>query len=420
MFGSFTSRRLGPNAAFVLVAAVIGLSLYGSATPSPLYEIYQAEWHFSTLVLTLVYAVYAFGVLAALLTVGRISDDVGRRPVLAIALVGLIGATVLFLLADSVGWLFAARGLQGITTGLALGAAGAALVDLHPRGDGAKAGLVNGVVSPSGLGAGALVSAVLAEFVAGPLVTPYVVLLVLLVVTLIGALALPEPITRSGPLRIRPQVPRIPSAIRRPFAVAALGVLASWSVGGVYLALGPALAADLLDSGNHLAGGAAVLALTLPGALSQLAANRMDPRRAASVGAVILAAGMALIVASLSAASAGFFLAATVVTGAGFGVAFLGALRSLTAVLPEQHRAEVMSAFYVVAYGSLAVPAIAAGLVVPSLGLESTFEVFAALVGVIALAVAVAAARARPQPAPASVETTLSGSRNASAGVAAR
>ena len=126
-------RRLPTTAAFVLVAFIIGLALYASATPTPLYGVYQAEWHFSTPVLTLIYAVYCFGVLAALLLAGRVSDEVGRRPVLAVALAGLIGSAILFLLADSVAWLFAARALQGLTTGTALGAAGAALLDLHPR-----------------------------------------------------------------------------------------------------------------------------------------------------------------------------------------------------------------------------------------------------------------------------------------------
>jgi MFS family permease len=397
--GGREGLQLGPTTAFTLVASIIGLSLFASATPSPLYEIYQADWHFSTLVLTLVYAVYCFGVLAALLTVGRVSDDVGRRPVIAVALVGLFAAGLLFVFADSVGWLFAARGLQGVTTGVALGAAGAALLDLHPRRDGARAGLVNGVVSAAGLGAGALVAAVLAQYAPAPLVTPFLVVLALVGIALAGTLALPEPVARSERARIRPQWPRVPRAIRRPFAVAALGVLASWSVGGVYLALGPALAATLLHTGNHLAGGAAVLALTLPASLSQLAANRLDARRAASYGAVVLAVGMGLTAAAVSSGSTAVFLTASVITGAGFGVAFLGALRSLTAVVPEHHRAEVMSAFYVVAYGSLAVPAIAAGLVVPHLGLEPTFRLFTGAVALIALVVAAAAARTGVEPA---------------------
>jgi MFS family permease len=392
--------QLPTTAAFVLVAFIIGLALYASATPTPLYGVYQAEWHFSTPVLTLIYAVYCFGVLAALLLAGRVSDEVGRRPVLALALAGLIVSAILFLLADSVAWLFAARALQGVTTGTALGAAGAALLDLHPRRDGNHASLINGVVSVLGIGSGALVASILVEYAPGPLETPFLVLLALLGVALAGALAMPEPVQRSGG-RVRPQIPRVPTAIRGQFTLSGLGVLASWSVGGLYLALGPALARDLLHTDNHLAGGGAMFLLTASGALAQLGWRAMPPRRAASVGAAILAAGMALTIVSISAGSAALFLASGVVTGAGFGLAFLGALRSLTAVVPAHRRAEVMSAFYVVAYLSISVPAIVAGLAVTELGLEPAARIFSSAVALVALTVAVAAAGPRqrvPEP----------------------
>jgi MFS family permease len=385
--------QLSKAPAFALVASIIGLALFASATPSPLYGLYQQEWHFSTPVLTLIYAVYCFGVLAALLLVGRISDDLGRRPVLLVSLAGLLAAAVLFSLAKSVGWLFAARALQGVTTGAALGAAGAALLDLHPRGDGQHAGLVNGVVSAGGIGAGALVSSLLVQYAPDRLVTPFVVLMALVALALAATLALPEPVSREGRGRFRPQRPRVPSAIRGPFVLSGLGVLASWSIGGLYLALGPALASELLQTHSHLAGGAAVLALAVPGALSQLIWNGLEARRAASVGAAVLAVGMALTGASLSSGSAVLFFGSTAIMGTGFGLAFMGALRSLTAVVPDDQRAEVMSAFYVVAYLSISVPAVAAGLLVPGLGLEPTFRVFSAIVALLALAVSVLASQ---------------------------
>src|SRR3954464_10018683 len=90
-------RRLSPPLAYAHVAAVIGLALFASGTPSPLYGTYRALWGFSPVVLTLVYATYAFGVLAALVLAGRISDEAGRRPVLLVALTALMGATVLFM-----------------------------------------------------------------------------------------------------------------------------------------------------------------------------------------------------------------------------------------------------------------------------------------------------------------------------------
>lgn len=386
-------RRLSDRTGFAVVAAVIGLALFASATPSPLYGLYQQRWHFSTPVLTLVYAVYAFGVLGALLLVGRISDEVGRRPVLAVSLAGLFGAGLLFAVAGSVGWLFAARALQGVTTGAALGAAGAALLDLHPRQDGQHAGLVNGVVSAGGIGLGAVVAATLAQYAPDPLVTPFIVLLALVGVTLAGALALPEPVVARSRPRLRPQRPQVPAAIRRPFALAALGVLASWSIGGLYLALGPRLASEMLHSTNHLAGGASVLALTAPAAIAQLVWSQLEARRAASQGAAVLAFGMALTGASLATGSAPLFLGASVITGGGFGVAFMGALRSLASVIPADQRAEVMSAFYVVAYLSISLPTVAAGLAAPAIGLKTTFLVFSAAVVVLALGVSVAAGR---------------------------
>src|SRR5215212_10368051 len=119
-------RTLSPRVAYAHVAAVIGLALFASGTPSPLYETYRELWGFSPVVLTLIYATYAFGVLASLLLAGSVSDRVGRRPVLLVALGVLMGTTVIFMAAGSLGWLFVARGIQGVATGLAIGAASAA------------------------------------------------------------------------------------------------------------------------------------------------------------------------------------------------------------------------------------------------------------------------------------------------------
>src|ERR671918_2249694 len=89
-------RALSPGVAYAHVAAVIGLALFASGTPSPLYGTYRELWGFSPVVLTLIYATYAFGVLTTLILAGRVSDDVGRRPVLLVALGTLLGTTVLF------------------------------------------------------------------------------------------------------------------------------------------------------------------------------------------------------------------------------------------------------------------------------------------------------------------------------------
>src|SRR4051795_1785871 len=287
---------LPPRVAFGLVAAIIGLALFASGTPSPLYGTYRELWGFSSLVLTLVYATYAFGVLAALVLAGRISDEVGRRPVLLVALTTLMGATVLFMLADSVVWLFVARGVQGLATGLALGAASAALIDLHPRAAPSGVGLTNGVVSAGGMGLGVLVSATFVELLPAPRVLPYVALFVLFAIALAGVARMPEPVLDRSHPRLTPQRPGVPASVRRPFLLAALAVFSSWSVGGLFLSLGPQLSADLFHTTNHLVAGVGVFALAGSAAVAQVALGRTPPWAGAAAGSVALATGLLLIV----------------------------------------------------------------------------------------------------------------------------
>jgi MFS family permease len=393
-----TARRtLSPPLAYALVAAVIGLALFASGTPSPLYGTYRELWGFSPIVLTLVYATYAFGVLTTLILAGRVSDEVGRRSVLLIALGTLMLTTVVFMAADSVAWLFVARGLQGLATGLALGAASAALLDLHARRDPAGVGLTNGVVSAAGMGLGVPVSAAIIELLPAPRVLPYALLLGLFAVAFAGAYWMPEPVADRTRLRLTPQRPSVPPPVRRAFLLAALGVISSWSIGGLFLALGPQLSAGIFDTTNHFVAGLSVFLLAGSGAVAQLAFGRSVPWIGAAAGSVALSLGTLLIVAAAAKDSGALYVAGAVIGGAGFGVAFLGALRALSAVIPPEHRAAVMSAFYIVAYASLSLPAILAGALVTPLGLRPTFEIFGSVVAALALVVAFEAWRTRPR-----------------------
>jgi predicted MFS family arabinose efflux permease len=391
-----TRRILPQRVAYWHAAAVIGLCLFASTVPSPLYHTYATDWHFSPLTLTLVYATYAFGVLAALLLAGRVSDQVGRRPVLLVALGALMVSAALFIAADATWWLFAARGVQGLATGAALSAASAALLDLHARRDPVSAGLANAVASCAGLGLGVLVSAALVQAGTAPRALPYVALLVLFGAALAGAYWMPEPVRERSAFRLTPQRPGVPAGIRHPFLVASLALLSSWSIGGLFFSIGAELSAHLFRSANVVIAALGGILLTLTAALAQLVFRRAAPWLGASSGSTALAAGMALIVVATAADSSALFLAGSVVAGAGFGIAFLGGLRQLTSVIPAEHRAAVMSAFYLVGYASLSVPAVLAGVVVTHLGLETTFEIFGSIVAGVALVMAVEAWRMRP------------------------
>jgi Major Facilitator Superfamily len=257
-------------------------------------------------------------------------------------------------------------------------------------------GLTNGVVSAGGIGLGALVSATLVELLPAPRVLPYVVLFVLFAIAFAGALRMPESVSPRSRLRLTPERPRIPPAVRRPFFLAALGVFSSWSIAGLFLSLGPQLSTTLFHSTDHFVAGVGVFALAGCGSLAQVVFGRTAPWLGASAGSTALAAGLLLIVAAAATDSSALFLTGCVIGGAAFGVAFLGALRALSAAIPPEQRAQVMAAFYIVAYASLSLPAILAGVVVTPLGLESTFETFGSVVAALALVVAFEAWRTRP------------------------
>src|ERR1700683_2157716 len=206
--------------AFWLVAGVFCLMFAAAGAPTPLYGVYQAQLRFSATTLTAVFAVYALVLLLTLLVFGSVSDYLGRRRVILAALVVSAGACAVFLAAHSVGLLFAARALQGVAVGTAIGALGAALIELQPEGSG-LAPLVTAAAPALGLGAGAFGSSALAQYGPAPTRLVWWLLLRTSVAAAAGIAAMPEPGARRGgglaPLGPQAAVPR---PARGPFATA--------------------------------------------------------------------------------------------------------------------------------------------------------------------------------------------------------
>jgi MFS family permease len=187
--GASKTRALPRSVAFWVVAVMAAMVPAASSAPSPLYPVYQAEFGFSALTLTVVFAVYVVALMASLLTVGRLSDYLGRRVVLAGALVVDAGAMALFLGADGVGWLLAARVLQGLATGAGIGALGAYLLDLQP-GDGSRLGsLLNSVAPTFGLGVGATATGVLVQYAPLPTRLIFAILMAIFVASALATIS---------------------------------------------------------------------------------------------------------------------------------------------------------------------------------------------------------------------------------------
>jgi MFS family permease len=388
--GPYVAAR-GPSrsTAFWSVAALLVLVLAASGVPSPLYRVYQERFGFSSGVLTTVFAVYAFALLVALLVVGALSDHVGRRPVLAGALVLQAGAMVLFLLADGVGWLLAARVVQGLATGAMTGALGAALLDFQ-RSDRPLGPLVNSASPGLGLSLGAVGAGLLVEFVPAPTDWVFGVLTGVFLLSAVGVLLLPEssPRTAGALASLRPQV-HVPRPQRPAFLVVLPCLAATWALGGLYASLGPSLVAGVFGVDDHLVGSLLILALNGTGLVGSLAVRGVAPDRAMVVGALIFAVGVAGTVGALLSGSLAFFFVAAVVSGFGFGSAFLGAMATVTRGVVPGERAGLLSSVFVVSYVMFSVPAIAAGIAAGRIGLERTAEIYGAAVIVLALSAAV-------------------------------
>ncbi len=385
-------RRRG---AFWLVGLTLVAFLAASSAPSPLYVVFQERWGFSALTLTTVFASYAIALLVALVTVGGISDFLGRRPVLLAALALEAVSMVVFLAAHDVPLLVLARVVQGVATGAATGVASAALVDLQPAGT-QLGGVVNGAAATGGLALGALASGLLVQYAAHATTLVFVVLLAAFVLLAVPLYFLPETVSRR-PGALRSLAPRlaVPPQARATFVAVLPIVVATWSMGALYLSLGPSIAAGVLGLASHLAGALVVTVFTGSGAVAAVAARNRPARPVMLAGAAVLAAGTTLAVLGVHTGVATVFFVGTLVAGTGFGTGFLGAFRSLAALAAPEQRAELLAAVFVVSYLAFSLPAITAGLLVPVLGLQETATGYGVVVVVLALVVLLIAAAGR-------------------------
>ncbi len=382
--------RFTPAQAFWSSAVVLGVVLGGSAVVSPLYHVYQDEWHFSSASLTAVFAVYALAVLAVLLIAGSLSDHVGRRPMMAGALAAEAGAAWLFLSAHGIGALYGGRLLQGVATAGAATAAGAAMLDLQPSYRPTLASTVNATASSAFLAFGALGSGVLVQYAPAPTRLVFWVLLVMSLAGLTLLALMPEPAGRR-PLRWAVLRPRagVPPVARRAFLAALPALIATWGLGGLYFSLVPSLTEQLARSSDAVWGGAAIFLLCASAALAGAALRQLVPSRAMVAGCTILAVGSAATVAAVVAGSTAGLLLSTMLAGVGFGLGFLGAFRHLAGLAPDDQRGALVATIYIVSYLAFSLPVIAAGVAATRFPLRDTAIVYgAAVTGLAALAAA--------------------------------
>jgi MFS family permease len=393
---STRQARLGRRAGFVIAAYAFAVTMLGTTLPTPLYGLYQGEFGFSQLMITVIFATYAGGVIVALLLFGRLSDEIGRRGALLPGLALSALSAVAFLLAQGLAPLLIGRILSGLSAGIFTGTATATLLDLaEPEGRG-RATLVATIANMGGLGCGPLLAGLIAEWSGSPLHVPFWVDLALLAPAAVGVWAIPEPVARKAQPRLRPQGLHVPPEIRSIFIRASLAAFAGFAVLGLFTAVAPAFLHEVMGVTSHAVVGLVVFSVFAASTAGQLALNTIVPEeRALPFGCAALIAGMALLALGLADSSLALLEVGGLVAGFGQGLSFRSGLAAVNADSPADKRAEVASSFFVVAYVAISIPVVGVGLLAETAGLRAAGLVFAGVVAAISAAVLVLLARER-------------------------
>jgi Major Facilitator Superfamily len=375
------TRFLSPNAMTWFSFAGAILVAASSSAATPLYHLYQETMHLTPFWITIVFAVYVASLLTALLTVGGLSDYVGRRPVILAALLLNAAAMMLFSEARDVGQLILARAVQGLCVGTGTTALGAAILDTNR----ARGPLLNSVTAFVGLTAGSLGTAALITFAPDPLHTVYEVLLGLTAVMIALLWLMPETAARkAGALAsLRPHV-SVPRQSRSILVRLTPANVAGWALGGLYLSLMPTIIATAVRVVSPWVGGVVVATLMLTAAIVVAAFRNWPARRLILLGTSTLSLGVAVSLSGIHQQQVAALLAGTVIAGAGFGSTFSGIMRALLPTAAPDQRAGLLSAFYVQSYLAFSLPAVAAGLAVPLVGLSVAAYVYGAVIIVLA------------------------------------
>lgn len=369
--------------ALQLQSLILIMFMAASSAPTPLYSIYRESWGFSAVTLTAIFGVYAISLLLALLIFGSISDHIGRRPVIIGALLLNAVSMVVFMTATAVPALIAARLLQGLATGAATSALAAGLVDLNRE----RSPLINSVAPMIGLAFGALGTSILVQFAPAPMQLTFLILTVALLILALLACFLPETANkRPGALAaMRPTITVPAHAWRTLWLIAPIDI-AVWALGGFYLSLGPTLTEHITGMHAPVIGGVMVFALTISAALAVLILRTWTAQRMVTLGATALILGVAISLGGVRVSSGLLFFVGTALAGSGFGLGFLGALRTLLPVAQPHERAGLMAAFYILSYLSFSLPVIMAGVLVSAFGLITASYCYGAALIVLAAA----------------------------------
>jgi MFS family permease len=347
--------------AFNLQASIALALLASSSAPTPLYPRYQEAWGFSAITTTLIFGVYALMLLSMLLIAGRLSDYLGRRPLLIVSTLGSALAMLVFADASSATALFWGRALQGVSTGIAVTAVGAGLLDIHQS----RGTIANALAPISGTAVGGLMAGLAVHFLPYPTILIYVLNAVVFVVQCIGVVFMVEPTTpRPGALAsLRPQF-SVPKHVRGSLLIATPMLIAAWGLPGFYASLGPGMVKSIFGLDSALFGGIALSVMMGSGAAAILLLIKQPGRVLMYLGSGGMFVGTLIVLFALHYQLVVVFFLGSALAGAGFGAGFQGSIRMIIPNIAPHERAGALSVLWVISYLALATPSIGAGIAI--------------------------------------------------------
>ncbi|HST39780.1 MAG TPA: MFS transporter [Conexibacter sp.] len=372
-------RSAGRRSGFAIVAFAFAVTMAYAAVPTPLYVLYEQRDGFGPFVVTVVFAVYALGVIASLLLLGHLSDHRGRRPLLVAGLLLDAASALLFLVWPNLAGLLVARVVCGVATGMVTATATAWLSELWGRRrPHSRPAVVATAANLGGMGAGPLVAGLLAQWLPAPLRLPFLVGGGLLLLAALLAAAVPETVARPAVLPpYRPQRVVVPRAQLGRFVGAATSALTCFATFSVFSSLGPGLLADAVGSRSLALAGVCVFVVFAAAACAQIALAELPPARLATIGHALAASGIVLLVAALWLPSLPLYVAAGVIAGAGCGTLFKGCVETVAEIAPADARAEALAGLFVAAYCGTALPTIGLGIATQLLEPRAALVLFA-------------------------------------------
>jgi MFS family permease len=378
-------RAAGRRVAFWLLASVFAATMLGTTLPTPLYVIYQARWHFSAAMVTVIFAVYAAAVLATLLLAGRSSDQAGRKSVLAAALGASALSTIAFIVAPDEGVLLVGRVLSGLSAGLMTGTATAMLTELTPASAHRRASLMATAANMGGLGLGPLIAGLFAQYAPHPTTLVFEVYLVVLAAAGGCLIFVPETVSPRQRPALRFAGLGVPERGRGQFIAAAVAAFAAFALLGLFSSLVPGFIGGVLHQGSHAVQGAVIFGMFAAGTVTQVALSRFSSRRVVLAGLGLFLVALALIVAALAQAGMVLFLAGTVVGGVAVGAIFGGSLATANRLAPPERRSQAISAFFVACYAGLIIPVVGVGVLSGFIGTFPAVLAFSLLLAAMCL-----------------------------------